>query len=278
MSWPCTAPLCASGDPWLKRGTTIGPNLGSPICDDLTESSPVFCGPGGVLSAPKRSCHEGLFINDNVAANPETPFTFGIGFFFASSTPSAIPIPANTSSCQYQSILLFWDPTSGMSLDAGQTPCYPEWPCDASTIPVDDRVAKPDWYPPAEMPFAAAQLLYQWRSLDALGTPTAGWTTILSETIRDGDVYGSNSHEHFVMMNLRSPGAPAETIEVRVLYANVSNTALATVVLNNETSLFHGRVLLMNYCGVDDIYQTNLDSNGDPLPGYPQITTDTWII
>lgn len=270
MPWPCTAPVCVSGDPWLKRGTKIGPNIGEPICDDINESSPVFCGPGGVLSAPRRSCHEAFVVNDNVSANPETPFNFGIGFFFTSTTPSAITIPANTSSCMYQSVLLFWDPTSGLILNSGPTPCYPEWPCAPTP--------QPEWYPPTEMPFAAIQLLYQWRSLDATGTPTAGWTTILSETTRDGDVYGSNSHEHFVMLNLRSPGAPQETIEVRVLYANVSNTALATVTLNNETSLFHGRIIEMNYCGVDEIFQTNLDDNGDPLPGYPQITTDTWII
>jgi len=273
MAWPCTAPLCASGNPWLLSGQSIGPNVGSPTCSDLTESSPVFCGPNGVLSAPMRSCQRILFGADTVGGGPQPSAVLPKGGIFTAATPTSVLFEANTHACQYQSILAFWDPTATIILNNGAVPCYPEWSCGtgASAVP------KPDWYPPTEYPFAAMTLRYQWRTLTAGLTPVTNWADIIADTERSGGVSGSNSHQSFCFMNLRSPGSPAVVLQVRVVYAN-TGTSPTISTIQNETSYLHGRYGYYNYCGPDEIFQTTLDDSGKPLSYNPALLTDSWIV
>jgi len=273
MAWPCTAPLCASGNPWLLSGQSIGPNVGSPTCSDLTESSPVFCGPNGILSVPKRSCQTIIFGPDTVGGGPQPSAVLPKGGIYTSPTPTSVLFEANTHSCQYQSILAFWDPTATIILNNGAVPCYPIWSCGtgASAVP------QPDWYPPKEFPFAAMTMSYQWRTTTPAGAPITSWTTILTEALRSGGVYGSNSHQTFCFMNLRSPGSPAVVLQVRVVYTN-TGTVSTNSTIQNETSYLHGRYGYYNYCGPDEVFQTTLDDSGKILANTPALLTDSWVI
>jgi len=219
-----TAPCTSCGLDVILGALTL--NLGTPKCATLTESSEVFCGPGGVLSVPREACALPIPIDDSQISINVTLTSPGESYTIADVDAAKIVIPANLSTCDIIATDLYVDYTSTiLAITSALPQCLPI----ICTPPL----------PPA--PVVVVEIFYEWR------TNFGVWTGLFSDFVATSGVSSSNHHQHFVLQVDQAPGAAAATYEFRARFAIPAGSS-GTIRLDLATILARARMIRLPSC------------------------------